>query len=121
MPGAGLLIFRPDGLAFLVKRSGWVKDAGSWDVPGGGVEPGETAIQTALREAREEAGSLPPVNIFASHDAPGYITFFASISEEEARSWRPPLSLETDGWGWFDPLYPPSPLRGNVREVFSHL
>lgn len=31
----------------------------NWEIPGGASEPGETVIQTAIREVREEAGIEP--------------------------------------------------------------
>lgn len=32
---------------------------GTWQIVRGGIEPGETAVQAALRELREEAGLVP--------------------------------------------------------------
>jgi bis(5'-nucleosidyl)-tetraphosphatase len=52
---AGVVIFRieKDGSrSYLVIKS----RAGHWELPKGHAEPGETWIQTALREAREETG-----------------------------------------------------------------
>jgi 8-oxo-dGTP pyrophosphatase MutT (NUDIX family) len=46
--GGRILLFR----AFLASRSaeGW------WELPGGGIDPGETYVQAAVREIREETG-----------------------------------------------------------------
>ena len=60
---AGILLFRRhSGLVevLLVKPGGpyWRnKDAGAWMIPKGGVEPGESIAQAALREFAEETGT----------------------------------------------------------------
>ncbi|WP_324650778.1 NUDIX domain-containing protein [Georgenia sp. H159] len=76
---AGLLLWRrspqaPDGTGtplaadatdpsryavVLQHRALWSHHGGTWGLPGGAVDPGETAVQGALREAQEEA-DLPP-------------------------------------------------------------
>ena len=50
--GCGVLIENSDGKVLLQKRS----DTGEWCVPGGALEPGETYIEAAAREVREEVG-----------------------------------------------------------------
>jgi len=40
----------------LQHRAPWSDQGGTWALPGGAREPGETAAQAALREAHEEAG-----------------------------------------------------------------
>lgn len=52
---AGLLLAR-DGAALLQLRARWVHRGGTWSVPGGALERGESPTQAALREAREELG-----------------------------------------------------------------
>ena len=52
---AGLLVAR-DGAALLQLRAKWVHRGGTWSVPGGARERGETPAQAALREAHEELG-----------------------------------------------------------------
>ena len=59
---AGILLFRRggDGLQVLLVKPGgpyWrSKDAGAWMIPKGAIEPGETAIEAAIREFEEETG-----------------------------------------------------------------
>jgi predicted NUDIX family NTP pyrophosphohydrolase len=59
---AGVLLFRRSGGSIevlLVHPGGpfWRnKDAGAWQLPKGGIEPGESAAEAARREAEEELG-----------------------------------------------------------------
>lgn len=75
-PGAGLpgLPLR-DGwsraAALLLTRRGLQlrRHAGQWALPGGRLDPGETAIEAALREMREEIGvDLPPAAVLGQLD-----------------------------------------------------
>ena len=50
--GCGVLLENSEGKVLLQKRS----DTGDWCVPGGALEPGETYVEAATREVREEVG-----------------------------------------------------------------
>jgi ADP-ribose pyrophosphatase YjhB (NUDIX family) len=52
-PTVGILIFNPRGELFLMKTHKW---RGKYGVPGGHIELGESAVEAAQREAREETG-----------------------------------------------------------------
>jgi ADP-ribose pyrophosphatase YjhB (NUDIX family) len=52
--GIGIAVLQPD--AVLLVRRGKPPNAGSWSLPGGAQELGETAEAAARRELREEAG-----------------------------------------------------------------
>lgn len=52
---AGLIV-RDRGRVLLQLRGRYVQYPGTWSIPGGAVERGETSLQAALRELREEAG-----------------------------------------------------------------
>ncbi|MGV9968952.1 NUDIX domain-containing protein [Streptomyces olivaceus] len=54
---AGALFFDADGRVLMVEPT--YKDY--WDIPGGYVEVGESPLQAAVREVREELGIVPPV------------------------------------------------------------
>lgn len=50
-------IVRPDGRILITQRiqtKAWA--GGWWEIPGGGVQAGETSLQAVLREVREETG-----------------------------------------------------------------
>lgn len=51
---AGLLVRRGDEV-LMQHRAAWSHEGGTWAVPGGALDVGETPLQAALREAGEEA------------------------------------------------------------------
>lgn len=50
--GVDAIVRNERGEILLIRRS----DGGTWDLPGGAVEPGETPSEALLREVREETG-----------------------------------------------------------------
>lgn len=93
-------------LYLLMKRSPDVVYAGSWRMVGGKIEPGEKAVETAVRELREETGlqarrlwSVPYVSSFyeSSRDRVNIIPVFAA--EVTSRHIR--LSPEHIDHAWF--------------------
>jgi len=52
--GVFTVIFDPQGRVLLCHR----RDLDIWNLPGGGMEPGELPTETAIRETREETGLL---------------------------------------------------------------
>lgn len=53
---AGLLAVDPARGVLMQHRVAWSDHGGTWGVPGGALNEGETAIPAAIREAQEEAG-----------------------------------------------------------------
>ncbi|MCS0605998.1 NUDIX hydrolase [Streptomyces sp. LP11] len=52
---ADVVVLTPDGSVLLIERS-WPPHAGSWALPGGHVDPGESSRAAAVRELVEETG-----------------------------------------------------------------
>lgn len=59
--GSFALIFNGEGEIFLCHR----RDIDAWNLPGGGVEPGESPWEAAVRETREEVGLVVEVERLA--------------------------------------------------------
>jgi 8-oxo-dGTP pyrophosphatase MutT (NUDIX family) len=55
---ARVILFGPDGRVLMLRASDPVaRHRGHWwEIPGGGIDPGETSTDAARRELREEAG-----------------------------------------------------------------
>ncbi len=74
---AAAALIDPDGRVLLAQRPAGRSMAGSWEFPGGKVEPGETPEQALIRELHEEltidvsASCLAPFT-FASHAYPEF-------------------------------------------------
>ena len=98
------------------------KHPGSWGLPGGKMESGETLIQAIYRECQEEMGSMPdylqliPVEKFTSADS-GFVyhTFFCSVVDE----FCPILNEEHVGWAWIDTGHWPKPMHPGLWSTIN--
>lgn len=74
--GVGILLINFTGQVFVGQRSDMTEEA--WQMPQGGIEPGETAQAAALRELREELGTanaevVARTNDWLSYELPAEI------------------------------------------------
>ena len=70
VPSVFVVVRRPGGRLLLVRRC----DSGVWELPGGQVDVGETAVGTAVRETAEEAGiSVGVTGIVGLFTDPGHV------------------------------------------------
>ena len=54
VPSVNVVVTNSAGEVLLIRRS----DNDNWAVPGGAVDLGESLVQAAVRETREETGSI---------------------------------------------------------------
>ena len=56
-PAVGIMLLNPAGLAFVGRRIDMPAGLAAWQMPQGGIDPGETPRQAAFRELKEEVGT----------------------------------------------------------------
>lgn len=119
--GAGaLMVARGTGRVLLTLRSSGVKNPGTWGLPGGAVDEGESPAGGARREAAEEVGfsgslKLYPAYIFRTEGFT-YYNFVGLVGSE----FEPVLDWENDAAEWFDLDALPSPLHFGVERLLQH-
>lgn len=90
-----------DLVAFVLYVSGdkilWMRrsDDQSWSFPGGHVEEGESAIEGAIRESREETGHSPKTGLQLVYEEPKLCIYTCSDGE-----FIPKLNYEHDAFIW---------------------
>jgi len=103
---AGAVVYRngDDGRIYLL-----LQNAGRWDFPKGGVEKGESEVQTVMREVDEETGltdlEIVPgfrkvIEYFYRRNGKNIhkqVTYLLGETKEE----RVEISFEHQGFGWF--------------------
>jgi 8-oxo-dGTP pyrophosphatase MutT (NUDIX family) len=99
----GIWFYSLDTQRYLYLLRNDPRHPGTWGLPGGKVDAGETLIDAIRRECEEEIGSMPdylrmaPIEKFTSSDS-GFVyhTFFCTVAQE----FRPVLNEEHSGWAW---------------------
>src|SRR3979409_569036 len=56
-PAVGIMLLDPAGLVFVGRRIDMPAGLAAWQMPQGGIDPGETPRQAAFRELKEEVGT----------------------------------------------------------------
>jgi putative (di)nucleoside polyphosphate hydrolase len=56
-PAVGIMLLNPAELAFIGRRIDMPAGLAAWQMPQGGIDPGETPRQAAFRELKEEIGT----------------------------------------------------------------
>lgn len=114
-----------DGDRVLLIRHGYVP---GWQFPGGGVEPGETAVESLVREVREETGyaitgrcELFGFYLNADVSRRDHVTLYVCRAFERVREFRP--NREIEAAEWFDvgalPEATTAGTRRRIAEVFE--
>ena len=106
---------------FLLLRSEEVTEGGTWGIPGGAIDAGESALNSAIRELEEETGlSLDKYDVIDKtiykddEDGFKYTTFIIKVSESfESKPVR--LDWENDDYRWVDQNW----LEDNAHELHS--
>ncbi|MEU0360029.1 NUDIX hydrolase [Streptomyces cyaneofuscatus] len=112
------------GHVLLIQRR-WDPHAGSWALPGGHVDAGETSLQAAVRELEEETGITVPVDAVGqvgAFDTPGrdprgrYVTvaYTATLAKPVAPT---PLDDAADARWW--PLTDLPPLAFDHADILT--
>jgi 8-oxo-dGTP pyrophosphatase MutT (NUDIX family) len=109
----GIWFYSLDTKRYLYLLRNDSRHPGSWGLPGGKIDEGETLIAAIERECQEEMGIMPvynrlvPLEKFTSADG-GFVyhTFFCSVAHE----FIPILNNEHLGWAWIDSGHWPKPM-----------
>src|SRR5690348_15471303 len=123
--GVRAAVFDPAGRVFLVKHS----YVAGWHLPGGGVETGETIIDSLRRELHEEGGieltGVPRLHgIYFNRHVSRRDHVAVYVVREFRQERMPAPNHEIIACGFFDPAdLPPDATRGTrlrLAEVLQH-
>lgn len=127
--GAGLMI----GLGVMIVKNGQVllsqrqgkHGFGTWAFPGGHLEPGESVVDCAQREVREETGleirNVQPATFIEKtfpESGKHYLTLY--VRAEWAAGEPQVMEPEKSGpWDWYDWERLPKPLFFPIQEIID--
>lgn len=108
--GAAALITDEEGRILLIRQTYGRKN---WELPGGGIEPGESPMDGAVREVQEETGlAVAPTELTGIYDdaEADFVHFvFRCVATGSGAVTRPD-GAEVDACAFWDPDTLPRPL-----------
>lgn len=117
--GAHAIAVTPAGRIVLVR----LRYVGGWRFPGGGIEPGESPADAALRELREEIGLTHHDAIRLVHEEEAQITFrrdHSTIFVVTGVRYAPAWSWEVETITECDPASPPRGFSARAAGWLEH-
>ena len=111
---AGIMFMTPEGQTLLIRRGNGGDYPGTWAVPGGHQEQGETLEECARRECFEETGIKYEGELEVLYDDGQFCTYIA----KEAPKIKVNLNYESTGFDWCDPACPPLPIHPGLNVAF---
>lgn len=114
------IVFNEDGKVLLGKAISNDDRNGKWVFPGGGVDKGESTLQTAIREAYEETGVVAtPLNIMMIHHPTKPHVGFHALKAKNDQVLK--ANEEFSELGWFNPFTFPKPSMDLNESILSGL
>lgn len=124
---AGVVFCAPNGRLLLVMRAASEKNyPGHWSLPGGKGEPGESPVETAMRECAEEIGDsskhawMGAPTLLSSVPTPTGMTFH-TYAQPVRYEFAPELNSEHSGYLWTSADELPSPMHPGVIRALIQL
>jgi 8-oxo-dGTP pyrophosphatase MutT (NUDIX family) len=78
VPSANVIVVNDRGEILMIRRT----DNNNWAVPGGGMDPGESITDAAVRETREETGITCEITgLVGIYTNPGHVILYPSNRE----------------------------------------
>lgn len=140
-PGVGIVLVNHDGKVFVGRRVGMPDGMPAWQMPQGGIDPGETPMQAARRELYEETGTdkaefVGETGGWLSYDLPPQLlgTVWRGRYRGQRQKWflmrfvgddadidLTRHNVEFDEWKWVDPVELPELIVDFKRAVYVAL
>jgi putative (di)nucleoside polyphosphate hydrolase len=140
-PAVGIMLLNPAGLAFIGRRIDMPAGLAAWQMPQGGIDPGETPRQAAFRELKEEIGTdkaeiLAETRGWLHYDLPSDIAsrmwggrwrgqrqkwFLMRFTGEDADINPATEHPEFDAWEWVEPRRLPELIVPFKRPLYCDL